>query len=147
MKLKDLPPPPATLNGVLRWLTELVRLTAANNAEIQAAETSYIAGREQYVGHEWVDETPVFQLTIPVTEVFCTTNAQTIAHGIPDFDELVDLGGRFKDGSTCHTLPYIGTTSQIGISVDGTNIKSIVGGTPSFSSFSDGYVTIWYTKI
>jgi hypothetical protein len=69
-----------------------------------------------------------------------------IAHGITDFKELVRAEGRFKDGSTWYVLPYVAASTSVSLKVDSTNITSIISGTPAFTSWGSGYVTLWYTK-
>lgn len=141
--LKDLPQPTGSLTT---WAKDVKTCWQQNMQQLRGMLRSYIT-REQDVPYRWLDGAQIFQKTLPITEVFCTTNGAIIAHQISGFARLVKIEGCFRDSVGWHCLPYLTSAGNtLDIAVDGTNIISRIHGTLSYTSFSDGYVTLWFTK-
>jgi hypothetical protein len=143
MDLQDFPEPgnpPHT-----SFVSELVRRWRIIRVQIKTMLTSYVE-REQATNLKWIDGKIIFQKTVAISEAFCETNATAIAHGISDFGELIRAEGRFKAGTNWYALPYVAASAGIGFRVNATNITSQVDGSPAFTSWGSGYVTLWYTK-
>jgi len=117
-----------------------------NKNEIAKSFLPYLP-REQVTENRWTGKEAIFQKTVAITEVFCETDATNIAHGITDFKAFVKYEGWFKDGSKWYPLPYHDISGgSVSLNVDATNITSMVDALPNFTSWSEGYVTLWYIK-
>lgn len=138
LHLKELPQPS---KDTMAWIRDVRRKWQDNMLQLRGMIRSYVL-REQDVVYQWIGGVAIFQKTIALTEAFCTTNGTTIAHGISDFGRLVDFQASFSDDGAWHKLP----SNNVTATVDDTNITSVVEGSPSYTSFGDGYMTLWYTK-
>lgn len=143
--LRDLPQPPKAVGQLLVFVEQLARHWRHNMLQLKAFARPYIS-REQERYEVWAGGVAIFQKTIPITEAFCETDATAIAHGIAAFGRLVRMEGFFNDGANWYPLPYSTGAASINLFVNGTNLISMVGGAPSFTSWAEGYVTLWYTK-
>lgn len=96
-------------------------------------------------GTTWIDDLTIYKKTIDIGAL-PDTDTKTVAHGITDFNMLINVTGSFSDGTNSAPLPYSSptTTKNIQIYVDDTNISIVTG--EDRSSYS-GYVTLYYTKI
>jgi hypothetical protein len=138
---------PSITGNVVAFLNQMIRLHAVNILEIAQLQPQRVTNLEQDAHERWVDEQDVYFKTIAISELFCETNNTAIAHNIDDFGGLIRAEGRFKDGSTWYTLPYHNSAgASIALKVDSTNVTSMISGTPAFTGWGEGYVTVWYTK-
>ena len=122
-----------------------------------ATKNIYIDARYDYSTTEkvvgtWVNGKPLYQKTILLgSEYIPNAEMKTVAHGISNVDEVIDIKGVFLNSST-HTstdAPRIQdnmTNGNIPIDVDRTSLYIKGRGTDFTSAFTDIYVTIQYTK-
>lgn len=115
------------------------------------------ARREQYLTTEditadtWVEPdpqgnpNPIFRKAI-ATGVLAA-GANTIAHGITDFDKLVNIRVMVTDGTNHRLIPYANPTAanSAAVDVDATNVVITLGA--GFGANYQGYILIWYTKL
>lgn len=88
---------------------------------------------------------PVFTKTVALAAPLIA-GANVTAHGITDFDTLVNVRAMVTDGTNHRLIPYANPTAAnaAGIDVDATNITITVGAT--FGANYDGYAILQYTK-
>lgn len=99
----------------------------------------------------WVDTdpegtpNPVFTKTVALSAPLAA-GANVTAHGIVDFDKLVNVRAMVTDGSNNRLIPYANpvAANSAAIDVDATNITITVGA--GFGANYDGYVILQYTK-
>lgn len=100
---------------------------AINNRTISIFSTisTYLNGERYFINTS--DERLGFR------QLYSFTTSTTIPHNlnINDILYFTKIYGTFTDGTNWYPLPYVSTTvtDQIGITIDGTNINLVVGGT------------------
>jgi hypothetical protein len=99
---------------------------------------------ERQVG-VWQDGKPLYQKTIILGSLIMDTGFHSVAHGISDFELMVQAEGSFYDGSQWRNIETYRPTSTYGVNINvtPTNINYINNWV---SSVQQAYLTIWYTK-
>ena len=95
-------------------------------------------------GCKWINGESIYKITVDIGNLPNNTTG-TVAHGIADLGQLVELKGSFTDGTNSAPLPYSSptTSKNVQVYVDATDITIITG--EDRSSYT-GYVTVYYTK-
>lgn len=101
---------------------------------------------EQNTGILWVDSRKIYQKTVH-TSALPNGTTVTVAHGIPNMANVLNLWGWASTGGTTPTflpLPYVDASlvaSNMAVWADHTNVY-LSGTQPTFS---ESYVTLHYT--
>lgn len=101
---------------------------------------------EANTGFVWIDNKPIWKKTISVGQLPNNT-AKSVAHGVSNIDQIIDIFGVANDGNTTISLPFIHENTAISgikITADRTNVN--VGASRDWSSYNQSYITILYTK-
>ena len=109
---------------------------------------------EQVIG-TWIDGKPIYECTFYVASASLSSGEYAISTGLSNIKKIINYSGFLSDGSRTYTLPYERLIEKESIrlmtrvNADGTvtmNIITGVGGSSVYSTVTDIYVTITYTK-
>lgn len=121
-------------NGAIK--SEKLSKTGFGNFSLSEANTGFV----------WIDNKPIWKKTISVGQLPNNT-AKSVAHGVSNIDQIIDVSGVANDGNTTIPLPFIHENTAISgikITADRTNVN--VGASRDWSSYGQSYITILYTK-
>ena len=136
---------PSTAANPTGWVntTELV------DGAVTAAKTSFggnYSTSEVDTGFTWIDGKHIYKKTISFGTLPNSTT-KSVAHGISNLDMIVDSSFVAKSSSYYITIPAPSTSSlsnNVVWYISGTNINCSTGSNQS--SYTESYVTLWYTK-
>jgi hypothetical protein len=121
------------------WADALIQALIQAQTEDEADDTETTAAAA--TNRRWIDGSRIWRMVVPLTEAFLSTNATAIAHGIGDLAVLVGATGIWrKDGGTQGIIPpgaYV---------VGGTNVTSVVTGSPDWSDLAAAYLMMEFTR-
>lgn len=109
---------------------------------------------EQVIG-TWIDGKPVYECTFYLATASLSSKEFAISTGLSDIKKILTCTGVLTNGSETYTLPFERLTERESIRTfarvnsDGTvtlNVITGVGGASVYSTVTDVYVTITYTK-
>lgn len=100
-------------------------------------------------GYTWVDGSEIYKKTIHTGALPNTATTISFQHNVANLKDVVKIEGVATDGAThfSRNLPMASVTAfigQVSIGVSDTVVDVTTGG--DRSSYTDSYVTIWYTK-
>ena len=109
---------------------------------------------EQVIG-TWIDTKPVYECTFYLASASLSSKEFSISTGLSNIKKILTCTGVLTNGSETYTLPFERLTERESIRTfaransDGTvtlNVITGVGGASGYSTVTDVYVTITYTK-
>ena len=115
------------------------------SGDVTDLKAGHVYSTTEHAYGKWTDNSIVYEKTIELGTLPNATSA-TAAHGISDFDKVIEIFGVAISTSNQVPLPFTNNTSaasQIAIIVDANNITVRTG--EDKSSYT-GYLTLRYTK-
>lgn len=100
---------------------------------------------EQATNYTWIDGSMIYKKTINFG-VLPSSTSKSVAHGITNLSDIIEMEGTTSNGTTTLQLPYAAPSSSdcIALYVNATNVNIATG--TNRSAFTKTYVTLYYTK-
>ena len=101
---------------------------------------------EQWTGQRWIDGKKIYQKTIDCGACPNST-VKSVAHNISNINDIIDVRGCTKIGTTYFSLPYVDRTNaanNLGVYANETTVYVTAG--IDRSAMTPTYITLEYTK-
>lgn len=137
------------LNGTIQTVPALIEtlknaLTGVEEASELVDSSSTYSTDEHIVG-KWIDGSEIFEKTYNFGAL-PNTDTKTMTHGITNLDKVIDITAISKSSNSNITIPFTaaGFSHGVRIIIEQGDIK--IAANANYSSYTDTYVTLRYTK-